>query len=93
MNAHGLHARPVSRFVDLACRFESEVFVTNLSRGDEAIDGKSPMYLLTLEGTKGTRLLIAAEGPDAEDAVSALAELVSRGFDDGEASRQAAVGS
>jgi len=76
-NDQGLHARPVMRFVDLASRFQSRVFV---KRGDRQVDGKNPMEMMLLEATKGTQLEVVAEGDDADGAVGALATLIQEGF-------------
>ena len=77
VNQAGLHARPVMKFVDLANTYEASIWV-DTSR--EKVDGKSAMEMMLLEGTKGTRLHITATGSDAEEVVSALAELVADGF-------------
>ncbi len=78
-NRLGLHARPAMSFVETASTFEAEVTV---ARGEQAIDGKSIMQMMMLAATKGTTLEIKAEGPDADQAISALKELVDRGFDE-----------
>jgi len=72
-NADGLHMRPAMQFVDLASRFDCEVSVSN---GQTAADGKSIMQMSMLAATCGTRLMVRAEGPDAEKAIEALRELV-----------------
>lgn len=80
-NKAGLHARPVMQFVDLASRFKSQVVVINVTRaGGERVDGKSAMQMMLLEATKGCTLRIATDGPDAQAAADALAELVCHGF-------------
>ncbi len=79
-NMEGLHARPVMRFVDLAATYKSNVSVTNVSKGDEKVDGKSAMQMMLLEATRGSVLRIEACGEDADEAVSALAALVAAGF-------------
>ncbi len=79
-NREGLHTRPVMCFVDLASKYKSTVSVTNVSRGDEEVDGKSAMQMMLLEATQGSVLRIAARGEDARDAVDALSELVGAGF-------------
>jgi phosphocarrier protein len=81
VNSHGLHARPVMRFVDLATAFEAQV-VVDKGQGTEQVDGKSPMHMMLLAAPKGTRLRITARGADAEEALRALAELVESGFAD-----------
>jgi len=71
----GLHARPASQFVLLSSRFESEISVGN---GDEWVDGRSVLSLLSLSASCGTELRIRAMGEDAESAVSALGALLER---------------
>ena len=72
-NADGLHMRPAMQFIDLASRFESEVSVSN---GQTVADGKSIMQMSMLAATCGTHLYLRAEGPEAEQALEALRELV-----------------
>ncbi len=79
-NAEGLHMRPAMQFVDISNRFESSITVSN---GKTIVDGKSIMQMSMLAATCGTKLIIKAEGADAENAVSALQELVeNRHFDE-----------
>lgn len=73
-NPQGLHARPASTFVKLACRFESEVTV---KKGPDAVNGKSIMGLMTLAANQGTVLEIEVSGPDAEKAIEELAAFLS----------------
>ncbi|MCG3131699.1 MAG: Phosphocarrier protein NPr [Phycisphaerae bacterium] len=80
VNAQGMHARPVMKFVDLASQFESEVTVRNVSRRGEDLDGKSAMHLMLLDAAQGAKLRISASGADAGAAVEALAALVRDGF-------------
>ncbi len=69
----GLHARPAGQFVSLASRFKSEISV---GRGDEWVDGRSVLSLLSLAAARGSALRIRATGPDAAEAVEALGKLV-----------------
>ncbi len=79
-NADGLHMRPAMQFVDLASRFESEITVSN---DQTSVDGKSIMQMSMLAATCGTKLKIAAQGPDAKQAVEALQQLVEvKAFDE-----------
>ena len=73
----GPHMRPADRFVTLAKTFRSDIVVT--CRGTRA-DGKSILDLATLAAECGTPLDIEAHGPDAEDAVAALADLILAGL-------------
>ena len=75
-NELGLHARPAGRFVALAGRFESEIFV---SRGDEWVSGVSVLSLLSLAASRGTVLRLRAVGEDAEQAVETLGHLIEHG--------------
>jgi phosphotransferase system HPr (HPr) family protein len=79
VNVQGLHARPIMQFVDLASRFQASVRVT---KGEQVVDGKSPMEIMLLEAVCGTQLTLSANGPDAREAIEALAALVAAGFDE-----------
>lgn len=76
-NALGLHLRPAEKFVKLADCFASEIRV--LHKG-QAIDGKSILGLAGLAAERGTRLELEAFGPDAEDALAALVDLITADF-------------
>lgn len=80
-NREGLHARPVMRFVEVASRFQASVSVTNITRNQETVDGKSPMQMMLLEATQNNVLRIEAKGADAVALVEALSALVASGFD------------
>lgn len=79
VNRMGFHARPAAEFVKLASRFTSEIWV---KKDDLDVNGKSIMGVLMLAAEQGTRLVIRAEGMDAEAALDALASLVDRGFEE-----------
>jgi phosphocarrier protein HPr len=72
-NTDGLHMRPAMQFVDIANRFDSEI---NVSNGETNVDGKSIMQISMLAATCGTKLQVRAQGPDAQQAIDALKELV-----------------
>lgn len=76
----GLHARPAVKLTKLAKRFEAAVRVR---AGDGAwVNAKSPNGVMKLKARSGERLVFAADGPDAAEAVAALVALVERNFDD-----------
>ena len=77
VNQLGMHARAAAKFVHLATRFESRITVARQAR---QMDGKSIMGLLLLAASRGSRITIAAEGSDAQQAVDELAALVESGF-------------
>ncbi len=76
-NRLGLHARPASRFAQLAGEFQSDIY---LVKGNETVDGKSILEILTIACPKGSVLTLRAEGDDAEEAVEALRKLVADCF-------------
>ncbi len=76
-NKLGLHARPASLFVQTATKFDSDITV---KKDDEVANGKSLMSMLVLSAACGSKLIITAKGPDAEQAVKALNELIDRRF-------------
>ncbi|HVI39249.1 MAG TPA: HPr family phosphocarrier protein [Anaerovoracaceae bacterium] len=78
-NETGLHARPASVFVSTAAKFKSELM---LQKGEKQINAKSIMGVLSLGITKGTDIIITAQGPDEEEAVSALVELARSNFNE-----------
>jgi catabolite repression HPr-like protein len=71
----GLHARPAALFVQEANKFSSEVFV---EKDEKKVNAKSIMGIMSLAISTGTEVIISAEGSDAEQAVIALAALVSK---------------
>ena len=77
VNTYGLHMRPADKFVKLANSFRSEVWVYH--RGSRA-NGKSILDMTSLAAECGATLDLEARGPDADEALSALADLVAAGF-------------
>ncbi len=78
-NVLGLHLRVAGRFVSLAQALQSEVKV---HCKDIIADGRSILSLLSLAAECGTMLAVEAQGCDAEDAVAALANLISADSDE-----------
>ncbi len=76
-NELGLHLRAAAALVKVAEGFKSDV---TLYRDGMSANGKSIIALVTLAAAKGTRIRIIAEGPDAQEAVSAVEALVTNGF-------------
>jgi len=77
INEIGLHVRPASILVEVANKFESDIWIEK--DGQEA-NGKSIMSILLLSAEKGSKINIKAEGPDAAQAVEALAKVVNNKF-------------
>lgn len=81
VNKLGLHARAATKLVNCATAFKSEI---TLVRGQRSINAKSIMGVLTLAASMGTELVILAEGPDEEEAVAAMLELINNRFGEGQ---------
>jgi len=73
VHRQGLHARPAALFVQLAKRFTSRVTV---KKGRKIVDGKSIMGLLTLAAHADARIVIIADGSDAQETLERLCQLV-----------------
>lgn len=78
-NQRGLHARASAKFVAEAARHDARV---TLSRDGEEVQADSIMELLMLAAGPGAKVVITAEGEEAEAAVQALAALVECGFEE-----------
>jgi len=76
-NQVGLYARPATYFIQKANEFKSTVWV---EKEERRINAKSLLGLLSLGISKGTLITILAEGPDEQEAVMALVELVNSNF-------------
>jgi len=79
VNPQGFHARPAHLFMKLAESFPCRV---EIIKGNETINGKSILDLLTLGAGNGTTLTLRASGEGAEAAVEALAKLIEAGFNE-----------
>ncbi len=77
VNRKGLHARASARFVQLVEQYDAQVSVT---RCGETVGGRSIMGLLTLAAARGTSIDVAAEGPQAQDVLEALTDLLASRF-------------
>jgi len=74
-NPQGLHMRPITAFVEVATRFQSDV---QLGKPGQLVNGKSPIALLGLGADQGTELILEVAGPDAADALKALIAVLQR---------------
>ena len=77
VNKNGLHARPAAEVVKAASKFKSEITIV---RDDLEVNGKSIMGVMMLAAEFGATLTIRANGPDAQQAVDAIAELIAHRF-------------
>ncbi|MDD3765781.1 MAG: HPr family phosphocarrier protein [Eubacteriales bacterium] len=76
-NQVGLHARPATFFIQKANEFKSGIWV---EKDDRRVNAKSLLGVLSLGITRGATITILAEGPDEEQAVNALVDLISSNF-------------
>jgi phosphocarrier protein HPr len=77
LNKLGLHARPAAAFVNVAKRFQCNIFV---QKDQNKTNGKSLIGLLLLAAEHGSTLTVEAHGHDAFEAVAELEALVGSRF-------------
>jgi len=79
VNPLGFHARPAAEFVRLATSFRCDLW---LEKDGVEVNAKSIMGVLMLAAEKGSQLMIHAKGDDADDALTALGDLIAGGFEE-----------
>jgi len=77
INELGMHARAATRFVQVANRYRADI---DVEKDGQVVNGKSIMGVLMLVASQGTIITVRARGDDAEEAMAALAELISSKF-------------
>ena len=80
-NKLGLHARASAKLTKLAGGFRSEI---HLSRAGRRINAKSIMGVMMLAAGLGSEIEIETEGPDEQEAMAALRDLIDAKFDEGQ---------
>jgi len=78
-NRAGIHARPAAVLVQAAKDFKSSIY---FERGNDRINAKSIMGILTLAASYKTELKIMAEGEDEEQAVETIVRLFESKFEE-----------
>ena len=78
-SSQGLHAKPASVFIQKANTYKCSIWVEN---GDRRANAKSLLGVLSLGIVKGMTITVIADGPDENEAVDGLIELVNTGFGD-----------
>lgn len=76
-NQVGLHARPATFFIQKANEFKSSIWI---ERDDRRVNAKSLLGVLSLGIVKGTAVNLIADGPDEENAIATLSELIASDF-------------
>jgi phosphocarrier protein len=80
-NRLGLHARAAVKFMNLANRFASSVWI---EKDGNEIDGKSILGILTLAAVQGSEITLKISGPDEDQALNALETLIENMFNEEE---------
>ncbi len=81
INKLGLHARAAAKLTGLTARFSSAI---SIRKDGRCVDGKSIMSVMMLAASKGTELVISAEGEDEQEALNAVEHLINNRFDEDE---------
>jgi phosphocarrier protein len=78
-NRAGIHARPAAMLVQTTKDFKSSIY---FEKGNDRINAKSIMGIITLGAAYGTEIKIIAEGEDEAAAVDALVRLFESKFEE-----------
>lgn len=78
-NSVGLHARPATFFIQRANSFKCSLYV---EREDRRMNAKSLLGVLSLGIVKGTQITLVADGPDEEEAINDLVNLIENELED-----------
>jgi phosphocarrier protein HPr len=82
INKLGLHARAATKLVTTASRFRSEIKVGRVE--NQLTNAKSIMGIMMLAASKGTTLILQAEGSDETEAIQSLKTLINKRFGEDE---------
>ncbi|MBE7024895.1 MAG: HPr family phosphocarrier protein [Ruminococcaceae bacterium] len=74
LNQVGLHAKTATLFIQKANEFKAAIWVEKDAR---RVNAKSLLGVLSLGITRGTEIMLSAEGADEEEALSSLISLIS----------------
>ena len=76
-NELGLHARPAAMLIRVTNSFSSDIII---EKGSEKVNGKSIMGVMMLAAGKGSVLTFTAKGPDSDQALKAIEEVIAGKF-------------
>lgn len=77
VNEAGLHARPAAALVKTAGKFKADFFIHMYGY---RVNGKSILGVMTLAAEQGAELELELDGPDEEEALKAITDLIANGF-------------
>ena len=72
--ASGLEARPVAMLVQVASKYDSEIYIM---RDNKKVNAKSIMGMMTLGLDMGDNIEVSTNGTDEEKAMEAIVEYLS----------------
>lgn len=78
-NEVGLHARPAALLARSVAELDAKVVVR---LGEQQADGASVLALLGLAARQGDRLVVTAQGPQAEEALTRIRHLAAENFNE-----------
>lgn len=81
INKLGLHARAATKLVDVANKYQCDV---QLQQDEQLAPANSVLALLMLGSGKGKQVTVICNGPDAEQAMADIENLIANKFDEGE---------
>lgn len=80
VNKSGLHLRPAADLAKLAGAMTSKITIV---AGDQKVDPKSALLLMSAGITKGTEIEIICEGENEEEDLRKLVEAIDSGLGEG----------
>lgn len=81
INKLGLHARASAKLTQLAAKYKSDVW---MSRNARRVNAKSIMGVMMLAAGKGSTVKLEIDGPDENDCLNALLDLIRNRFGESE---------
>lgn len=81
VNKLGLHARAAAKLVATASHYPASIQV---EKDNQRVNAKSIMGIMMLAAGQGSELFLHADGDQAEEALTALEELIADRFGEGE---------
>jgi phosphocarrier protein len=81
INKLGMHARAAAQFVQLASSFNSHI---EIEKDNRRVNGKSIMGVMMLAASKGSEVILYADGEDEKDSIDKLEELINNRFNESE---------
>ena len=81
VNMLGLHARASAKLTQLAAKYLCEVAMV---RNGRRVNAKSIMGVMMLAAGKGAKVTLETDGPDEDEALTALVALIGDYFGEGQ---------